>query len=95
MGAPYWILNIGPIQDNKYQWSVVSDPFKLGLFVLARDVQEFNSKYASEVFGWLKANGFDQFYNTPTLTDQSNCTYAPPPAGFPGTAAVTTSLRGA
>jgi len=94
VGAPYWVLNIGPVVDNKYQWSVVSDPFKLSLFVLARDVREFHAKYATTVYTWLANNGFDQFYNTPTITDQSNCTYAPPPADLV-TALPMASLRGA
>jgi lipocalin len=37
----YWILALGPIVDGKYQYSVVSEPRKLMMWVLARDPQDY------------------------------------------------------
>jgi lipocalin len=45
----YWILALGPIIDNKYQYSIVSDDKSSLLFVLARDVHDFKEKYDAEV----------------------------------------------
>lgn len=33
----YWIVKLGPVEDNEYQYSVVTDSFGLTLFVLVSD----------------------------------------------------------
>lgn len=73
--APYWIYKLGPVINGQYSYSIVSDDIKLTLFVLARNVSDFNSKYNREVVDWLFANGFDKWYNQPIITNQSNCVY--------------------
>lgn len=75
--APYWVLKLGPVVDGKYDYAVVSDNFRLTLFVLARDVARFESTYASSVLAWLAANGFTEFWNKPQKLTQANCTYFP------------------
>jgi lipocalin len=85
--SPYWIYNLGPIVDNQYQWSIVSDPLKLSLFVLARDVDTYYDKYDTDVLQRLKTLGFNNLINIThdnceyTLTDymtniQSQCQIA-------------------
>ena len=71
--APYWIYDLGPIENGKYQYSIVSDQFKVSLFVLTRDVKEFYEKYNRNVLEQLKILGFDKNRNKPIMTKQENC----------------------
>jgi lipocalin len=76
-GAPYWVYELGPPTYNGslYEYSIVSDPLKFTLFVLARNLTEFASIWASGVLERLKENGFTEFWNTPIATVQENCEY--------------------
>jgi lipocalin len=57
--APYWILELGPVNDkNQYDYAIVSDNLSAFLFVLARDVNTFNSKYKASVSKSLVELGF-------------------------------------
>ena len=56
--APYWVYDLGPKQNNKYEWSLVSDPLFLSLFVLARDVDSFYENYDDEILSLLDNYGF-------------------------------------
>ena len=57
--APYWVLGLGPEDENGlYSWAIVSDNLSVFLFVLARDVEEFNEKYDEEVSSLLTDLGF-------------------------------------
>ena len=56
--APYWVVDIGPIKKDMYQYSVVSEPSKTFMWVLARDVDDFFMYYNDEVMEFLKANNF-------------------------------------
>ena len=77
LGAPYWVLELGPMNgDGKYDYSIVSDPFKAYLFVLARDVKIFNEKYDETVRASLESLGFNKKVNSPIATYQgSDCVY--------------------
>jgi hypothetical protein len=77
-GAPYWVFELGPATYNGslYEYSVVSDPFKLTLFVLARNLTHFASEWAQGVLGRLSAAGYTRVLNTPIETVQAGCTYA-------------------
>jgi len=60
--APYWVYDLGPENvnnNNYYDWALVSDPVKLSLFVLARDVDTYYSEYDDEVLKILYEYGFD------------------------------------
>lgn len=78
-GAPYWIFDLGPsvpIDANGtmgYAYSVVSDPFRLTLFVLARNLTEFAEAWADGVLANLTAAGYTGWLNTPTTTVQEGC----------------------
>jgi lipocalin len=76
-GAPYWIYELGPQTYNGsfYEYSVVSDPFKLTLFVLARNLTRFSEIWQEGVLSRLKAAGFTGFLNTPIATQQEGCVY--------------------
>lgn len=57
--APYWILELGPVNTNGlYDWAIVSDSISEFLFVLARDVATFNSQYKESVYTELTKLGF-------------------------------------
>ena len=71
--APYWVLELGPIVDNFYDYSIVSDNNAISLFVLARDVDRFYKLYQQQVDKSLKEFGFTKSYNKPEIMNQTNC----------------------
>ena len=73
--APYWVVDLGPVENNMYQYSIVSDDKKVSLFVLARNVTEFYQKYDTIVLKQLDSLGFNTIINKPIPSDQNNCTY--------------------
>jgi lipocalin len=77
LGAPYWVYELGPATYNGslYEYSIVSDPFKATLFVLARNVSEFYTRWNANVSATLKALGFTGIFNSPLTTVQIGCTY--------------------
>ena len=73
-----WVVQLGPatFRGNQYQYSVVTDPLKLTLFVLARDVVEFKQNYDAEVLTKLKEQGFTRFYDKPIdIYQGKDCMY--------------------
>merc|ERR1711976_453715 len=77
--APYWIVQLGPEsfgEEGLYDYAIVTDPFRLFLFVLARDVQGFETNYEAQVLEWLENNGFDSILNYPIKTyHDESCLY--------------------
>ena len=71
--APYWVLELGPIVDDLYDYSIVSDDKALSLFVLTRDVDRFFKLYNDQVLNSLKELGFTQKYNYPKIMNQTDC----------------------
>ena len=76
-GAPYWVYQLGPATYNGYQYeySIVSDPLKFTLFVLARNVTTFFETWNANVTAWLQSNGFTGLLNTPIQITQEGCKY--------------------
>lgn len=74
-GAPYWVYQLGPVLNHQYEYSIVSDPFKLTLFVLARNVSKFMKHYNENVTQYLTEQGFTDILNSPILTAQDGCEY--------------------
>lgn len=72
---PYWIVELGPIVNNQYVYSIVSDPKRTSLFVLTRDVDLFYKKYDSKVRETLNELGFNKKINKPTTMIQEECDY--------------------
>ena len=69
-----WVFILGPQTYNGdstcapcYEYSVVSDPFNLSLFVLARDPQTFYSQYNATVIKQIVKAGFTESYNSPKV----------------------------
>lgn len=73
--APYWIVSLGPVENDEYTYSIVSDNKQLSLFVLARDVDQFFDLYNDDVMMYLDDYGFAKNYNKPIITKQSECVY--------------------
>lgn len=71
--APYWVLELGPIVDDLYDYAIVSDDKALSLFVLTRNVESFYKLYNTDVLYSLKEFGFTKKYNTPTVMNQTDC----------------------
>ena len=65
----YWIVKLGPIENNEYQYAIISGPVsnwfgtRFSLYVLARNSQEYVSKYEITVKNWCKENGFTLYWN--------------------------------
>ena len=75
VAAPYYIVQLGPLEQKQYQYGIVSDPFGLSLFILARNVTDYYARFDAEVLAWCKAHGFTTPINAPLKTVQEGCTY--------------------
>lgn len=69
----YWIVELGPLVENMYDYSIVSDNNQFTLFVLSRDVDKFFKIYDNDVLISLENMGFTKEYNKPIITNQTNC----------------------
>ena len=69
--APYWIINLGPVVNNYYDWVIVSDPLKISLFVLTRDLDRYYLNYDNEIREILDDYGYKNL--VPTL--HKDCNY--------------------
>ena len=71
--APYWIIELGPVVNEYYDYAIVSDNKALTLFVLTRNVTDFYDIYNEKVLESLKMFGFTKPWNSPQIMDQTNC----------------------
>ena len=60
----YWIVKLGPIINNKYEYAVISGPIskiigtRFTLYVLCRNINSYILNYEEEVKVWCSNNGF-------------------------------------
>lgn len=74
--APYWVLELGPVVNDEYEYAIVSDNKAYTLFVLARNVTQFFDLYDDEVMDSLVELGFTKKINEPLLIEQyTTCVY--------------------
>jgi lipocalin len=66
--SPYWVVKLGEIINNEYQYSVITTPSGISLWVLARDVTEFFYYYDDEVKHFLDQNKYKY-----QLIEQNDC----------------------
>jgi lysozyme C len=66
--SPYWIVKLGEMVDNQYQYSIITTPSGISLWVLARDIDKFNELYADEVVKFL-----DEYKFKYTSIEQTDC----------------------
>jgi lipocalin len=68
--SPYWIVKLGEVMENEYQYSIITTPSGVSLWVLARDLDRFFELYDEEVIEFLNSYNF-RFVIVP----QDNCDY--------------------
>ena len=56
--SPYWIVKLGEIKDNQYQYSIITTPSDISLWVLVRDIDVFMELYNNEVVDFLDKYDF-------------------------------------
>jgi lysozyme C len=66
--SPYWVVKLGEIKDNQYQYSIITTPSGVSLWVLTRNIQTFFELYNKEVVEFL--NEYEFVY---TKTVHENC----------------------
>jgi lysozyme C len=66
--SPYWVVKLGEIVDNQYQYSIITTPSGISLWVLTRDVEIFDELYAEEVEAFLNEYKFKY-----TSIEQTDC----------------------
>lgn len=66
--SPYWIIKLGELVNNEYQYSIISVPSGISLWVITRDVEKFYDLYAYEVKEFLEKYNFKYVSIT-----QTNC----------------------
>ena len=70
------MADLGPVNNNMYDYAIVTDNLGLTLYVLGRDVNQFNIKYNSDVLDKLDALGFNGELKKPIPTYQEkDCDY--------------------
>jgi len=74
--SPYWIIKLGPVVNEQYTYSVVSDSQALSLFVLVRDVKTYYDLYDNEMVEYLALTGFNGVRTSPIQVYQGDdCEY--------------------
>jgi lysozyme C len=66
--SPYWVVKLGEIVDNQYQYTIITTPSGISLWVLARDINRFHEFYDAEVKEFLNNYNFKYIE-----IDQTNC----------------------
>ena len=70
--SPYWIVKLGEVVDNQYQYSIITTPSGISLWVLVRDINVFMKYYNTEVEDFLQMYDFKY-----TKVIQDNCDKEP------------------
>lgn len=69
--APYWVVKLGEVVNEQYQYSIISVPSGISLWVLTRDIDDFYNKYDEEVKDYLDDNNFKY----ETIVQDNTCEY--------------------
>jgi len=69
--SPYWVVRLGEVIHDQYQYSIISVPSGISLWVITRDVDNFYKKYDTEVKQYLDANNFKY----ESITQDETCEY--------------------
>jgi len=69
--SPYWVVKLGEVIDDQYQYSIISVPSGISLWVLTRDIDNFYDKYDKEVKEYLDDNSFKYV----TIVQDETCDY--------------------
>jgi lipocalin len=69
--SPYWVVKLGEELNGQYQYSIISVPSGVSLWVLARNIEDFYDKYDEEVKEYLNENSFKY----ETIIQDDSCEY--------------------
>ena len=69
--APYWVVKLGEIVDNQYQYSIITTPSGISLWVLTRDINIYFNKYDKEVKQYL----YDNHFKYESIIQDNTCEY--------------------
>ena len=71
-------------EQDLYSYALVTGPSRLTLFVLARDVEQFQAEYQDEALEFLANNGFTNPTNSPIeILHSDECQYPDANPDFP------------
>ena len=70
--GPYWVVKLGEVVNEQYQYSIITVPSQISLWVITRNVKEFYDEYANSVTAYLDK----QNYHYETIVQNENCRYA-------------------
>ena len=56
--SPYWVVKLGEVVDNQYQYTIITTPSGVSLWVLVRDLDRFFKLYDAEVRTFLDEYNF-------------------------------------
>ena len=56
--SPYWIVKLGEIKNNQYQYSIITIPSGISLWVLVRNMSNFIELYDNEITDFLNEYNF-------------------------------------
>ncbi len=56
--SPYWIVKLGELVNNEYQYSIITTPSGISLWVITRDIQTYYKLYDKEVTDFLNEYNF-------------------------------------
>jgi lipocalin len=68
--SPYWVVKLGEVIDEQYQYSIITVPSGISNWILSRNLSEFYDKYNSEVTEYLNQNNYKY-----VKISQDNCEY--------------------
>lgn len=68
--SPYWVVKLGAIMNGQYEYSIITTPSGISLWVLVRDEKRYFEMYDAEVRAYLDAN---QYTYLPIV--QEDCVY--------------------
>lgn len=68
--SPYWIVKLGEIKGNQYQYSIITTPSGISLWVLTRDLNVYYNNYDNEVKDFLNQYNFKYI-----SVKQDDCNY--------------------
>jgi len=66
--SPYWIIKLGESKNSQYQYTIITTPSYISLWVLVRDLTNFSELYDAEITDFL--NQYDFRY---VPVSQNNC----------------------
>lgn len=68
--SSYWIVKLGEVKDNQYQYTIITIPAGISLWVLVRNVNDFMNLYNEEIVKFL-----DEYNFRYIPVSQDDCVY--------------------